>query len=186
MNRALWRKLFFILVVGTAALPKCFAQNMLIAGGGYNPMSPGFWDAYAGFNMELYNEHLENDLLLSFGGIRAASGQGEEEKGRFLFRVKDNIYFSWDFSVIGFRASVSASFGFYDLSGFPSVSDLFFSAAGFAGICILPKSLVAVTVDVFPGCALAFRVTDAPGASINGAGFMLPLSVGLRFNLDKL
>jgi hypothetical protein len=185
MKKTAWRKICCIFILGMAALPECAAQNMLIAGGEYNPFSPKFWDCYAGFNMELYNEHLQNDLLVSFGGITAASGQGEG-KSRFLFRFKDNIYFSWNFSVIGLRAGVSASFGIYDVPEFPAAWDLFFSAAGFAGICILPKSLISITVDVLPGYALAFRVTDAPGVSINESGFMLPISVGLRFNLDKL
>jgi hypothetical protein len=185
MNGASLRKIFFMLVLGAAALPECFAQNMLIAGGEYNPFKPEFWGGYAGFNLELYNEYLQNDLLVSFGRITAASGQGEE-KQRFLYRVKDNIYFSRDFKFIGLRAGISASFGVYDIPKFPGVWDLFFNAAGFAGICIFPKSLISVTIDVSPGYALAFRVTDVPGASINDSGFMLPISVGLRFNLDKL
>jgi hypothetical protein len=186
MNKTAWQTIGCILILGLAALPECAAQNMLIAGGEYHSFSPEFWDCYAGFNMELYNEHLQNDLLVSFGGITAASGPGEE-KSRFLFRFKDNVYFSWDFNAaIGLRAGVSASFGIYDVPEFPSVWGLFFSAAGFAGICILPKSLIAITVDVLPGYALAFRVTDEPAGLINESGFMLPIAVGLRFNLDKL
>ncbi|MDR0539516.1 MAG: hypothetical protein LBG74_03280, partial [Spirochaetaceae bacterium] len=159
----------------------------LIAGSEYNIYKkPQFWDCYAGFNLELFSEHLQNDFLLSFGHITSHSAQEEGAKDRFMFRFKDNIYFSYDFKLIGFRAGISASLGIYDVPDFPAAWDLFFSAATFAGICIFPKAFIAVTVDVLPGYALAFRVTNTPGASINESGFMLPVSVGLRFNLDKL
>jgi hypothetical protein len=149
--------------------------------------------------MTLFNEHLQNETLLAFGSIRAASGKnvtvddggGEVITGggvsdRFFFRFKDKLYFSWDFSIIGFRAGLSFSAGFYDLSGFPKALDLIFSASGFAGICILPTWIISLTIDVSPGELLAFRVTDAPDFSVNDSGFMLPISVGIRFNLDKL
>ncbi|MDR2521313.1 MAG: hypothetical protein LBC72_01990 [Spirochaetaceae bacterium] len=186
MNRVLWQKLVLLLVLGTAARSECFAQNMLIAGGEYNQYSPRVWDVYAGFNMELYGEHLQNDLLLSFGSVDVASGDGGASGSRYFFRFKDNVYVSWDTRVIGFRAGVAVSFGVYDVSGFPTDWGFLGTAAAFAGICLLPKALISVTVDVFPGRAWAFHATTAPAVSVDEAGFMLPIAVGIRFNLDKL
>jgi hypothetical protein len=179
------KKIPLLFIFGLVILPDCFSQNMLIIGGEYNPFKPAFWDSNIGFNIEVLDQHIQNDILFAFGGIWA---RNEEEKRpqKFLFSLKDKIFYSLDGRYVGLRAGVSAAFGIYDLSEFPQRTDLFFSAGGFAGICIFPHSPFSVTLDVCPGYALAFYVTDAPGASVNDSGFMLPISLGLRFNIDKL
>jgi len=102
---------------------------------------------------------------------------------KFLFYVKDTIYFSLDGKWVGIRAGVFASMGIYDIPDYKTAADLFFNGGGFAGIYFLPRSLIGVTVDVAPGYAIAFRVGETLG--INEAGFSLPLSVCIRLNLDK-
>jgi hypothetical protein len=178
------------LLLGLAFLPDCFSQNVLIAGGEVNPLKPVFWGANAGFNFEILSKYLQNDFLLSFGGIHAGSGaeetQEEPEPGKFLFALKDNLYVSLNGEILGLRIGVSASFGMYDIPEYPKMYDLFFNAAGLIGIGIFPQSLISITVDICPGYVLAFRVTDAPSGAVNDSGFMLPIALGLRLNLDKL
>jgi hypothetical protein len=179
------KKILLLLVFSITALPDCFSQNMLIIGGEYNPFDPGFWNGSIGFNLELFNVHIQDELLLSFGGITAKDDRDERPQ-KLLFSVRDNFLYSLDGEFIGLRAGISAAFGGYDVTGLPEGIDLFFSAAGFAGVCILPKSLISITLDICPGYAIAFRITGAPGISGNELGFMLPIALGIRLNMDKL
>jgi hypothetical protein len=179
------KKILLLFIVSVAVLPDCFSQNMLIIGGEYNPFDPGFWNGNIGFNLELFNSHVQDELLLGFGGI-TVNDEHDERPRKFLFSVRDNFFYSLDGEFIGLRAGISASFGVYDITEFPKVNDLFFSAAGFAGICILPKFFISITLDVCPGYAMAFRVTDTFNISGNELGFMLPIALGIRLNIDKL
>jgi hypothetical protein len=161
---------------------------MLLLDGEYNFFKPKFWNVGAGFNMKLINQYFQNDFMLGFGGIRVeeiitGEPQGEERQ-KFIFSIKDSFYFSLDGKWIGLRVGVFASIGIYDVPDFKKRCDMFFNAGGFAGICILPRSLVSVTVDLRPGYAIAFRIGEE--RSINEAGFSLSPSVGIRFNFDKL
>ena len=98
-------------LLGLAFLPDCFSQNVLIAGGEVNPLKPVFWGANAGFNFEILSEYLQNDFLLSFGGIHAGSGaeetQEETAPGKFLFALKDNLYVSLNGAILGLRIGIS-------------------------------------------------------------------------------
>lgn len=179
------KKIFLVCVLGLFSLSPCFAQNMLILGGEYNPFKPGFWNSHIGFNIELFNENIQNDFLLCFGGITAKNEAGEEPH-RFLFCFKDKLFFSLDGDIAGFRAGITAGFGVYESPPFPKVSQLFFNAGGVIGAALFPKSLISVTIDACPGYAIAFRATDVPDAALDEAGFMLALSIGFRLNLDKL
>jgi hypothetical protein len=179
------KKIPLLFILGMTILPGCFSQNMLIIGGEYNPFRPLLWDGAIGFNIEVLNEHIQNDVLLTFGGIRVKNKGGEESQ-KFIFSLKDNFFYSLNGQYIGLRAGISAAFGIYDVSEFPGKNDLFLSAAGLVGICIFPKSIISITLDVCSGYALAFCLTDAFDVSHNDSGFMLPISLGVRFNIDKL
>jgi len=201
------KKIFPLLILLAVFAAPCFSQNMFLLGGQYNLTKPQFWGAGLGFNLKLFKEYLQNDLTANVGGIWAKEAAIKEPetdeteidepetngmeidgtetaaKMKFLFYVKDNFYFSLDWKWVGLRAGVFASFGVYGIPDFPKVWDLFFNAGGFVGICILPQSLISITVDVCPGYAMAFRFDK--GMATNEDGFSLPLSVGIRFNLDK-
>jgi hypothetical protein len=178
------KKVFFLFCFAMVVSANCFSQNMLIVGGDYNPFKPVFWNGNIGFNLELFNENIQDDLLLNFGSLTAENEQGKEPQ-KFIFSIKDNFFYSLDGRFVGLRAGVSASFGIYDIPEFPKSADLFFTATGLVGICILPKSLISITLDLCPGYAVAFRATDAPGLSLNDSGFILPMALGIRVNLDK-
>jgi hypothetical protein len=179
------KKILLLFILGMVVLPCCFSQNLLMVGGEFNPLDPLFWDCGIGFNIEVLNEHLQNDTLLVFGGIMAENEEGERPQ-KLLFSVKDNFFYSLNGRYLGLRAGISAAFGIYDLSGAPKEADFFFNIAGLAGICILPKSIISVTLDICPGYAMAFRLNDAFKPSRNEFGFMLPISLEVRFNIDKL
>ena len=183
------KKVCFLFILGTVLLPSCFSQNMIILGGEYNIFKPEFWGAGAGFNTKLFNEYIQNDLTVNFGGIRVKDAQNDNtEPGgnpfKSVFYIKDNFYFSLDGKWLGLRAGIFASLGVYGIPKFPTVYDLFFNPGGFAGICILPKSQVSVTLDICPGYSAAFRLGE--GMALNDSGFSLSLSLGIRFNIDKL
>jgi len=187
------KKILFLCVIAAAFSPRCFSQNMFVLGGEYNFTNPQFWAAGIGFNMRLLNEYIQNDLTINFGGISAndpaqnmrAMETKTTTEQKFLFYVKDNIYFSLDWKWVGLRSGIFASLGLYDIYDNYSAADMFFNGGGFAGICLLPKSLFSLTIDVCPGYATAFYVREKE-AGLKTAGFSLPLAVGIRFNLDKL
>jgi hypothetical protein len=158
---------------------------MLIVGGEYNYFNPSFWSGNIGFNFEVFNQHIQDDLLLSFGSLGVKDENGGDIN-RFHFAVKDNIFYSLDGKFVGLRTGISASLGIYDVPEFPKIFDLSFAATGFVGICIFPNSLVSITLDVCPGYAVAFRSTNFTSISPNDSGFILPIVLGLRLNLDKL
>jgi hypothetical protein len=158
---------------------------MLLLDGEYNFFKQEFWNVGAGFNMKLINQYVQNDFMLGFGGLRVKETEsGEESLLKFIFSLKDSFYFSLDGKWIGLRLGVFASIGIYDIPDFKKRCDMFFNAGGFAGICILPRSLISVTVDLRPGYAIAFRIGEE--LSVNKAGFSLSPSVSIRFNFDKL
>ena len=168
-------------------------------------MKPMFWGAGVGFNLKLFNDYIQNDLMLNFGSINAeeaiidessdnedsrffsrSTGDGTgtgEAAMNFLFYFRDKLYFSLDWKWVGLRAGISAALGVYGIPDFPTVWDLFINAGGLVGVCILPHSLVSITLDFCPGYTLAFRFS---GFNKNDAGLSFPLFLGVRFNLDKL
>ena len=200
------KKIFFLLIMGVVFLFPCFSQNMLILGGEYNFYKPDFWSAGLGFNHRLFNEYIQNDFVFNFGRLTAKRTQiietevenGGTENGepeiirtevidypqKFFFYVKDNFYFALEGRGLGLRAGIFASFGIYGIPDFPTAYDLFFNGGGFAGISILPKSLISLTLDISPGYTVAFSFNE--GFSRNDEGFSLTLSMGIRLNFDRL
>jgi hypothetical protein len=175
---------------------------MLLLGGDYNLMSkPEVWNVGLGFNLKLYEEFVQNDFIVNFGGIRARYAEKKTDETesmepiesnkpddsaipmKFLFSVKDNLYYNKEWRWIGLRAGIFASFGLYGIRDSSKVYDLFFSAGGLAGICVLPKALISVMLDISPGYTMAFGNDGGP--RIYEAGFSLPLSFYIRFNFDK-
>ncbi len=179
------KKIPFLFILGVVVLPCCFSQNLLIAGGEYNPFKPSFWDCGIGFNVEVLNEHLQNDILF-LGGSIMVRDEEDERPQQFFFSVKDKFFYSLNGRYLGLRAGVSASFGIYDISEAPREIDFIFSVAGFAGICIFPKSLISIVLDICPGYAMAFCINDDFEGSRNEFGFILPIFLGVQFNFDKL
>ena len=217
------KKWLFLIFFMAAVLPASFAQNMLIVGGDFNPLRPGFWGGRLGFNLKLVDEYIQNDLFLSVGGIKAkmrpeepepeeeipdepdeetdgddkpeekpekkaqyntGSQTGAGESYHFFFAVKDALYFSLEGKYLGLRAGVTAALGAY-FPNFPSY-EFFIYGAGFAGISLFPKSLISLTVDICPGYIVAFHIKEIPNLALSDSGFVLPISVGIRFNIDKL
>jgi hypothetical protein len=196
------KKTFCMFVLAVIFLPPCFSQNMLMLGGEYGFLKPQSWGAGLGFNYMLFDEYIQNDLTANFGGIRVkdiyiVEQTGEEEPGeasaseivfgdptlKFLFYLRNNLYFTFEWQWVGLRVGVFASLGIYGIPDFPSTFDLFLNPGGFMGISIMPKSPVSVTVDLCPGYVMAFRT----GKELikNEAGFSLSLSLNIRLNLDK-
>ena len=165
------KKVILLFIIALAVLFPCFSQNMFLLGGEYQFFKPDFFSAGLGFNMKLYKEILQNDFSLNFGGMRMKQAEAADPF-RFLFYVKDNLYISHDWQWVGLRAGIFASLG-----------DFLFTGGGFAGICILPRSLIALTIDVSPGYTIIFR--EGETIAMHEAWFSLPLSLGIRFNLDK-
>jgi len=198
------KKKFLLCVLGAVFLFPCFSQNMFLLGGEYNFLEPQFFNVGLGFNLKLFNEYIQNDLTVNFGGILAkdivmieeapndaANDEAPElvmttgdPRLKFLFSLKDSLYFSLDWKWAGLRAGIFASFGVYGISDSAKSWDMIFNPGGFVGICLFPKSLVSVVVDVCPGYLVAFRVSESMAE--NEAGFSLPVYLGIRFNLDKL
>ena len=178
------RKACFLFIFGMFFLLPCFSQNMLLAGGEYNFFKPEFWSAGAGFNMKLFNDYMQNDFMINGGRIRAKEPETGDYHQKFLFSLRDSLYFSLEGEWVGLRMGVFASFGVYDIVDFPKVYDLFLNGGGFAGVSILPKSMISVTVDICPGYASAFRYDEK--AAKNEAGFSLSVFLSLRLNIDKL
>ena len=193
------RKAWILFMFSIVFLYPCFSQNMLILGGEYNILQPDFWNASIGFNQKIINRYIQNDILLNFGSITAKNIEfietEDEDSGiiraeqisypqKFIFSVRDNLFFSLDGRWIGLRAGIFALLGINGIPDFPTAYNMFLNTGGFAGIWILPKSLVSVTLDISPGYALAFRLSEGP--YIHEGGFSLPLSLGIRFNFDKL
>jgi len=197
MNKPQRALLLFIL--GMVFAPACFSQNMLLLGGNYNLMrKPEIWSAGLGFNLKLYKEIVQNDFLINFGGIQAKvlikdTDETEQvqpvqqiesdDQMKFLYSVRDNLFFNLEGRWFGIRAGAFASFGLYGIRNSLKAYDLFFNAGGMAGICILPKALISITLDASPGYAIAFSYAE--GFGINEKGFSLPLSLNIRVNLDK-
>ena len=198
----------FLFILGMAFAPSCFSQNMLLFGGDYNLMiKPETFNVGIGFNIKLYEEYVQNDFIVNFGGIRVRYAEKKHDETeptepiesiksiesnepddsaipmKFLFSVKDNLYYNKEWKWIGLRAGVYASFGVYGIRDSLTVYDLFFSIGGLAGICILPRALISMTLDIFPGYALTFGNVEE--LSVYEAGFSLPLSFYIRFNFDK-
>ena len=179
------KKIFLPLVLGTVFLFPCFAQNVLILGGEYNFFKPEFWSTGAGFNLKLFNNYIQNDLLLGFGSIKAEEPGTGGRPPKFLFSLQDSLYFALDGKYAGLRAGIFASFGTYGIHDFFTSYDLFLNPGGFMGFSILPQSLISVTIDLRAGYAIAFRIKEK-GPDINETGFSLSPCVGIRFNIDKL
>ena len=201
------RKTCFFFILGVVLITPCFSQNMLFLGGEYNLNSPVFWSAGAGFNFKLFNNYIQNDFMLNFGSIWAKEAQTKEQEEeddtnksirqqvsfpaqpgkypmKFLFYLRDSLFFSFDWRWVGLRTGIFGSFGLYDIPDFPTVYDLFFNGGLFAGITIMPKSLISVALDFCPGYAVALRFDKGP--AINESGFSLSPSLTIRLNLDKL
>ena len=195
------KKAFIFFFLGAVFLPLCFSQNMLMLSGEYSFFKPQFWGAGIGFNMKYFNEYIQNDLTLNFGSIWAKDVPVEEEESdedrppvvqveslgssmRFVFYLRDNLYFALEGDWVGLRAGVFASLGVYNIIELPMSYDMLFNGGGFAGITILPKSLISVALDLCPGYLVAFRLKD--GISKNQEGFSLSLALSIRFNFDKL
>ena len=172
------RRGFFLFIFGVVLLSPCFSQNMFLLGSELNVTKPEFWNVGIGFNMIVFNENFQNDVMINFGRIRTKDAE-VCDKENFLFSLIDRFYFSLDGNVAGLRAGVFAAFGMYDID-----PDMFFNAGGFVGIALFPQSLVSFTADISPGYAMAFRLGKEQ--YINEAGFSLSLSFGLRLNFDKL
>jgi len=180
------RLAIFFSILGIALAPSCFSQNMLLLGGDYNLMGkPEVWNVGLGFNLKLYEEFVQNDFFINFGGIRARDAGNEEAASplKFLFSVKDNLFLNKEWRWIGLRAGVFASFGFYGIRDSFKIYDMLFSTGGLAGICVLPKALISVLLDVSPGYTIAFG--NDGGLRIYEAGFSLPLFLCIRINFDK-
>jgi hypothetical protein len=174
---------------------------------------PEIWSAGLGFNLKLYKEIVQNDFSVNFGGIQAkvlikntdepddtdetddtkpvhpvtpvqpVQPIESEAQMKYLFSIRDNLYFNHEWRWFGIRAGAFASFGLYGIRNSLKAYDLFFNAGGMAGICILPKALISITLDASPGYAIAFSYAE--GFGINEKGFSLPLSLNIRVNLDK-
>ena len=192
------RKIFFALILGTAFSATAFSQNMIIIGADYNLSGVDFWGVGVGFNHVVFNRYFQNDFMLNFGAVRAkspdTSAPSMDENGepaldpsihyRFMFSIMDRLYFALDGRRVGLRVGVFAALGMYAMPSFPPGYGLFFNTGGFVGINILPRSPVSVTIDLGPGYAVAFRISD--GLTAHDSGFSLPLFLGLRFNFDRL
>jgi len=182
------RKFFFPFILGTVFLFPCFSQNMLLLGGEYNFLKPQFFGAGPGFNFKLFNEYIQNDFTINFGGLWIKDVEDNDANGepgmKFLFTIRDGFYFSFDWKLVGVRAGVFALLGVYGITDSAKSWDMVCNPGGFAGVCLFPKSLVSVVVDVCPGYLIAFRASE--NTAENDAGFSLPVYLGIRFNLDKL
>jgi hypothetical protein len=113
-----------------------------------------------------------------------AETKTNDPRHKFLFSLRDSLYFTLDGKWIGLRAGIFASLGVYGIPDFPKSWDLVFNPGGFVGISLFPKSLVSVIIDVCPGYLITFRIDE--GLAKNETGFSLPLFLGIRFNMDKL
>jgi hypothetical protein len=175
------KKLTFIFILGLAVLPECFSQNMLIAGAEYNMYKPVFWDAMIGFNY-MFTEHIQDDFLLSLGKARIEPNVSPK---KFVFSVKDTVFYTINSKYIGLRLGVFVSAGIYEVSEYP---DLFLSTGGLAGLWFFPKSLISLTVDVCPGYvwALGFNIMDIPTSILHDGGFILPIALNFHINFDRM
>ena len=194
------KKLCIFFILGFVFLFPCFSQNVLMLGGEFNFLEPRFFGAGPGFNLKLFNEYIQNDFTVNFGGIWAKAAiveiesegeeaqliqiEGGETQFNLLFYLRDSLYFTLEWNWVGIRTGIFASLGAYQVVEFPTAYDFFGNGGAFAGIIILPKSLFSVTLDVCPGYAIAFRFKE--GLSENDKGFSLSLALGIRFNFDKL
>jgi hypothetical protein len=178
-------KTVLVLLCGVCMPLSVFSQNLLMVGGEFNFFKPVYWDAGIGFNLNIavFDIYLQSDTFLNFGALTAENADGEEERN-FLVYLKDNLYYSWDVSFIGFRLGASAGFGFY--SG--EVGNCFFTIAGLAGIVILPASLVSFVIDIHPGYGMAFNLSSDHEyfVVLRDKGFVMPVSASVRLNLDRL
>ncbi|MDR2480859.1 MAG: hypothetical protein LBD07_01010 [Spirochaetaceae bacterium] len=198
------KKFMFVFVMGMMIIPYSFSQNMVLFGADTGYFKPNigkyitkeddyyvrdYWNYNIGFNLQLFNPFIQNDSLLSFGSMTLSDQYNEVKNNgnsslkdyqKFMFGIKDNLYVTLDTKFIGLRAGVSGSLGIYDFF------DFLFNATGLFGVCFFPKSLIALAIDVCPGFAVDFHVNGATDMSLNKAGFILPVSACIRFNLDKL
>jgi hypothetical protein len=145
---------------------------------------PVFWDGMIGFNY-MFTEHIHDDFLLSLGKATIQNDEHNDSTEKFVFSVKDNVFYSLNSKYIGLRLGAFVSVGVYGLSEIP---DLFLSAGGLAGVWFFPKSLISLTVDVSPGYAwaLGFDTKDIPGSTLHDGGFILPIALNLHINFDKI
>ena len=204
------KKCCFLFIIGAVFLSPCFSQNMVMLSGEYNLFKPPLWGAGIGYNMRLWDTYVYNDLLAYFGLIQArepyilesfitekvTDDEGnevdetqsifteyEDFPHQFFFSIRDNLYFALDWKWVGLRAGIFASLGVYHFSDFPRLH-LFVIPGGFAGISILPKSLISVTLDISPGYIFAFGFGE-DGAALYDTGLYLSVALGVRLNLDK-
>lgn len=197
------------------------AQNIIMTQAEWNFLSPGnaessggpaWLSGSIGTNILLYRTLIQNDVLVSFGGIYAkrpfkterppveegeaadeTAGEDEgakyefRENNEFLFNVSDNIFVSLNAKTVGLRAGFSGGIGLY--SG--ELVQFFLNIGFLAGIHILPESLFSFTVDIKPGYT-GTVCWDYNNADFFKAfspiqhGWTFPLAVSVRFNLDKL
>jgi len=172
------KKIILLCVLGAAFIFPCFSQNMFLLGGEYNFLKPQFFSAGLGFNFKLFNEYIQNDFTVNSGGIWIKDIES------FLFSIRDSLYFSMDWKWVGLRAGVFTLLGVYGVTDSAKAWDMAFNPGVFAGVCLFPKSLFSVVIDVCPGYMVAFRLSEEMAE--NGGGFSLPVYLGVRFNLDKL
>jgi hypothetical protein len=178
------KKFLLLFIMGMVFLFPCFSQNMLILGGEYNPFfGPEYWNAGAAFNLQIKSQYLQNEFMVNFGGTKAEDKTGSPAQ-KFSLSFRDNLFLSLNWKWVGLRLGVLASLGIYDFSDIPDTFNLLLYPGAFAGICILPQSLISVTLDVCPGYALHIHWSDE--LTLARKGFILPLSLGIRLNLDKL
>jgi hypothetical protein len=165
------------------------AQNVIFVQGEGNffPPSiggPSWVGGSAGINLLLYKTLIQDDIILSLGTITALD-ESENLERKLLFKVSDNLFAVYNINpVISLRGGISAGLGVYSggiINGFLNVGLLL-------GVHILPESPISFTVDIQPGYGLAFFAalfTETPFTPRHH-GWVLPATVGVRLNLDKL
>jgi hypothetical protein len=186
------------------------AQNVIITQGEWNFLSPDnkessrgptWLSGSLGTNILLYKTLIQDEVLVSFGGIYAkrpfkierppvedrTASYEYRENNEFLFNISDNIFVSLNTKAVGLRAGFSGGIGLY--SG--ELVQIFLNIGFLAGIHILPESLFSFTVDIKPGYTGTviwdFNNTDFFKAfSPLQHGWTFPLALSVRLNLDKL
>jgi hypothetical protein len=188
------------------------AEWNFLSPGNESSGGPTWLSGSVGTNILLYRTLIQNDVLVSFGGIyakrpfkieRPSVEEGEaidetagedgtaeyeyRENNEFLFNVSDNIFVSLNTKAVGLRAGFSGGVGLY--SG--ELVQFFLNIGFLVGIHILPESLFSFTVDIKPGYTGTanwdYNNTDFFKAfSLLQHGWTFPIAVSVRVNLDKL